>query len=143
MIVAEVAERKTVEVMFVRGVAERTVIGVMRSFNANPPARPHQAMELFHRPDNVGQMFDNVDSSEAIKGSVGEGIRKAVQIADHVGGARRVQIDTDRAWILADAATDVEDSWPILRKRPQLEMPADAGEPANDRATRVAGNILR
>jgi hypothetical protein len=35
----------------------------MRRLDPDASARPDQAMELFHGPDHIGEMFDHVDGA--------------------------------------------------------------------------------
>ncbi len=110
MVFAEGAERKTVEVLFVRRVAERAVIGVVRRFDADAAAGLHQPVEFLHGPDDIAQMLDYVDRTQAVEGAVGERIGEPVEIADDVGRAGRVDVDTNGALVLANAAADIQRS---------------------------------
>jgi hypothetical protein len=110
MVVAEVAEGEAVQVVLVGGVAEGAEIGVMRGFDAHASARLHQTVELFHGANDVGEMFDDVDGAQAVKGAVGERVGEVVKFADHVGGTGGVEVDAEGARVLANAAADVESS---------------------------------
>jgi imidazolonepropionase-like amidohydrolase len=92
------------------GVAERTVIGVVRCLDSDTAAGAYEAMEFLHGADNVGNVFDNVDGAEMVEGAVAERVREGIEIAENVGGAGGVGIDADRAGVFADAAADVESS---------------------------------
>ena len=108
MFVSEVFEREAVEVVLVGGVAERTVIGVVGGFDANEATWFYEAVELLHRTDHVCQMLDDVDRPQLVERAVRQGVREPVQIANNVGCARRINVDADGAWILANSAADVE-----------------------------------
>ena len=137
MVLAEVPERKAGQVMFVGWIAEGAEIRVVRSLDTNAPARPDQAVELFHCPDHVRQMFNDMDGSQLVKAAVAERIREAVQLADDVGGTRRIAVDPDRTWVFANPAADVKRSQEARRS----EMPAQATIGPFDGLLKIVGTI--
>jgi len=124
--------------MLVRGIAERTVVRIVRGYDPNHPPVLHQTVELLHRADYIVHMLDDVNRAEMIERSVGERIRESIQIADYVRGARRIRIDADRTRIFADTATDVQRHF-------GLKMPAHSRESPGERADKelaVLGRTL-
>jgi hypothetical protein len=117
VVLAEIAERKAVQVAAVGGIAKRAEVGVVRRLDAHRAARPHQAVELFHGADDVRHVFDHVDGQQPVEGVIRKRIGKVVQIAKHVGAAGGIPIDTDGSGLLMNPAADVQDSrfgrkWP-------------------------------
>jgi len=110
VILAEVAEGEAVEVVFVGGVAERAVVGVMGRFDADAATGTDEAVKFLHGADDVCEVLDDVDGAEVIESAVGKGVREMVEVAEDVGGAGGVEIDADCAGEFADAAADVESS---------------------------------
>src|SRR5580692_6785636 len=55
-------------------------------------------------------MFDDVDRSQLVESAVRQRVREPVEIANNVGCARRIDVDADRAWILANTAADIQNS---------------------------------
>src|SRR5712691_8208054 len=93
-----------------RGVAEAAEVGVVRGLDAHRAAGARQAVELLHGSDYVVHMLDHMDRKHAVEAVIAEWIRGAIQIAQHVGAARRVAVDADGAGPLIDAAADVQRS---------------------------------
>ena len=110
IVCAEVAKRETVQVVLVGGIAERTVVGVVRGLDSDAAAGYDEAVKFFHGADYVGHVLDDVNGAQAPEGAVGEGIREAVEIAEDVGGAGRVEIDSDGTGKLPNATTNVKRS---------------------------------
>ena len=105
---AEIAERETVEVPAVGGIAERTEVGVVRRDDERLAAGTQQAVEFLHGLDYVGDMLDHMNGLQFIEDRVAERVGKTVEVADYVGVAGQVPVNPDRARIFADAAADVE-----------------------------------
>ena len=78
VVLAEVAKAETVQVMLVRGVAERTVVGVMRCFDVDAAARFDQPVKLLHGLDYVSHVLDYMDGAQAIEAMGLKRIREAV-----------------------------------------------------------------
>ena len=104
--------------LFVRGVAEGAEIGIVRRFDAHAATCADESMKFFHRTNDIAQVFNHVNRAELVEGAIGKRIGKPIQIADHIGGSRAIDIDSDCAGILFHAAADIENplSWllPIL-----------------------------
>src|SRR4051794_12913384 len=96
--------------MLVGRVAEGAEIGIVRRFDPYTPPQPDEAVKLFHRANDVGEVLDHMNSTQAVEGTIGERVGKTVQIADEVGGAGGVDVNADGVRKLADAAADVERS---------------------------------
>src|SRR5579884_3683485 len=111
--------------MLVGRVAEGAVVSVMRRFNAHPPARPHQPVKLLHRAHHVRYMLDHMNGAQRVKRSIGERIRKTIEIADHVRRRIAVHVNPDRPRIFVDPAADVKHSQ-LLRSRKQSSSVAIA-----------------
>lgn len=90
-------------------VAERTEVGIVRRGDVDRSSGPKQPVKFFHRPENVGDVFNHVNSSNAVEGSIGKRVWKSVQIAEHIGSCARNPIDSDGARILVYTTADVED----------------------------------
>jgi len=110
VVLAKVAEGEAVEVVFVGGVAEGAVVGIVWGFDADAASGADQAVEFFHGADDVCEVFYDVDGAEVIEGAVGEGVREMVEVAEDVGGAGGIEVDADCAGEFADSAADVEGS---------------------------------
>ncbi len=106
----EVTEGEAVEVVFVRGIAERTVVGVVGRLDADGATGADEAVKLLHSSHDVGDVFDDVDGAQAIESAVGKGVGEAVEVAEDVGVAGGIKIDSERPGELFDTAADVEDS---------------------------------
>ena len=78
VIFTKVAKAEAVQVVLVRGVAERTVVGVMRGFDVDAAAWLNQPVKLFHGLDDICDMFDHVDGAQAIEAMGLKRIREAV-----------------------------------------------------------------
>ena len=87
----------------------------MRSGDVHLTTCPEQAVELFHRAYHIADVLDHMDGADIVKRSVGEGIREAVQVAQHVRAGACNAIYTDRAGILLYTAADVEDARSFAR----------------------------
>ena len=60
MVVPEIAHRKAVQVPPMGGIAERTEVRVMGRDDDSPAIRRQEAVELFHCPYYIGDMFNNM-----------------------------------------------------------------------------------
>ncbi|HWE52383.1 MAG TPA: hypothetical protein VG273_21485 [Bryobacteraceae bacterium] len=67
----------------------------MRSLDPHPATWLDEAMELLHTADHVTQVLDHVNGAESVETAVRERIGKAVEIADNVGCARGIDVDSD------------------------------------------------
>src|SRR4051794_28576997 len=94
--------------MLMGRVAEGAEVSVMRRLEADGAAGAHEAMELFHGADHVVHMFNDVDGGEAIEGTVGEGVRKPVELDEHVGAAGGIPVYSNGTGLLVNPAADVE-----------------------------------
>jgi len=108
MIFAKVAQGKTVQMPLVGRIAERTEIGVMGSDDQHAPTGLEQPMEFLYRPDDVGDMFDQVDRTDFTKARVLKREREVIEIRDHVGIGVNVPINSDCTRILLDSTTHVK-----------------------------------
>jgi len=117
VVVAEVAEGKTGEVMFVGGVAEGTEVGVMGRLDENPPARLEQTVEFFHGADDVSQMLHDMNGAHGCKRPVAKRVRKLIEVAQHIGSAGGVAVNAEGIRIFADTAANVENFQSTLRAR--------------------------
>ena len=108
MVFAEVAKREAVEVMFVGGVSERAVVGVMGGLDPDTASWAHQPMEFLHGADHVGNVLDDVDSLQGVKRGIAKRVGKTVEVAEDIGAGGRVAVYADRPGKFVDAATDVE-----------------------------------
>ena len=93
-----------------RGIAEGTVIRVMRRGDENGAARFGDAMKFFHGGDDVRDVFDDVLGAELVEGIVAEGQAAMVQMAEHIGGGGRIHIEADGAGIFCRPAAYVENA---------------------------------
>ena len=108
---AEIAERETVQVPTMSGIAKRTEIRVMRRNNEHLAAGSRKAVKLLHRANHVGDMLDDVNRPDFVERIVAERIGKMIEFAQNIRLDARNAIDSDRAWIFVDAAADVEHAW--------------------------------
>ena len=90
------------------GIAERAEIGVVRRDDEHLTARADQSMKLFHAADDVRDVLDHVHSLQRVERRIAERVRDAIEIAQDVGAAGGIAIDTDRALPFVDPAADVE-----------------------------------
>ena len=111
VIFSEIAERVAGEVVLVRGVAERTEVGVMGSFDAHESPRADEAMKFLHGADDVGDVLDDVYGVEFVEGVVREGVWEMVQGADDIGGAGGVSVYSYGPVAFLEAAPYVENSF--------------------------------
>src|SRR5262245_37062727 len=102
------------------GIAERTEVGVVRGFDPHRAAGADEPMELLHRADHVGQVFDHVDGGDAIERAVAERVREAVEIGEDVGAARGIAVEAESARLLVNPAADVEDSQAVWAVSPHF-----------------------
>src|SRR5579872_244875 len=92
----------------VRRVAEGAEVGVVGRDDQQPTAGAQQAVELFHRPNDVRDVFDDVNGADGIESAIAQGIGKMVEIGEDIGPGIGIAIDADRAGVLVDPTTDVE-----------------------------------
>src|SRR5579862_8025279 len=82
----------------------------MRRLDMNDPARADDAVELLDGSDYVGKMLDDMNGAQLIEGVIAERIRQPVELAQHIGAAGGIPVDTNRSGKFVDPAADVEDS---------------------------------
>jgi len=90
------------------GIAEGAEIGVVRRDDDHLAAGSDQAMKLLHAADDVRDVLDHVHGLQRVERRIAERVRDVVEVAQYVGAAGGIAIDTDRAWTLVDPAADVE-----------------------------------
>ena len=92
----------------VRGVAERAEVGVVRRFDHDPGAGLSDAVELFDRADDIGDVLDDVDEPDLREDAVAERQLAGIDVGDDVGSGVRIAVDPDgvRAFVLT--TTDVK-----------------------------------
>ena len=105
---AEVAEREAVEVPAMGGVAEGAEVGVVRRYQEDAPGWADDAMEFLHGANDIGHVLDDMDGAQGVEGVIAERIRKTVEVAEDIGAAAWVAIDSDGAGMFMDAAPDVQ-----------------------------------
>ena len=62
----------------------------------NAAARFNQPVKLFHRLDNIIDVFNNVNGAQAIEAVGGERVREAVEIGQYIRAGVRIVVQTDR-----------------------------------------------
>ncbi len=90
-------------------VAKGAEIGVVRSDDDRAAARCEETVELLHRANHVGYVFDDMDCPHFAKRAVSEWKRVLVEIRNYIGASMLVTIDSDRARILVNSAAHIED----------------------------------
>ena len=76
----------------VSGIAKGAEVGVVGRNDHEDAARFEQAVKLFHRPDHIGHVFDDVCGPDLAEGVVTERKWKMIQVCDHVGPGMRITI---------------------------------------------------
>ncbi len=89
-------------------IAERTEIGVVRGLDPHPATGSYQAVKLLHRPDYIGHMLNHMNSPEVVERTVRERVRKAVEVANHIGGRCNVPVDPNGPGVFPNTTADVE-----------------------------------
>ena len=92
------------------GIAERTVIRVVRRGDEDGAAGFGDAVKFFHGGDDVRDVFDDVFGAELVEGIIAEGQAAMVQMAEHVGGGGRIHVEADGAGIFCRTAAYVENA---------------------------------
>ena len=92
------------------GIAERSVIGVMRRDDQDRPARAGDPVQLSHRCQHVAHVFDQVQRANRIERIVAERQVPLIQMANHVRRGIRIHIDADRTRILLRTAANVQNA---------------------------------
>jgi hypothetical protein len=82
----------------------------MRSDDTDSAAGARQAVELFHGADDIIHVLDDMKREDTVEAVVGEWVGSAVEVAEDVGAARRVAVNTNRARLLVPTAADVQNS---------------------------------
>jgi hypothetical protein len=67
-------------------------------------------------------VLDDVDGVQGVERGVAEGVRKPIQVAENVGTASGVPVDSDSARQFIDAASDVENSHGLTMAGQQLPV---------------------
>ncbi len=101
----------------VRRIAKRAEIRVVRCHNGNAPAWRKQPVDLFHGPDHIRNVFNDMDSSNLAERAVVEREREMIEISDDVSLRIRVAIDADGARIFVNPAANVEDQCSRIRRQ--------------------------
>jgi len=115
MVRAKIAEAETIQMMLVGGIAERAVVGVVRRFDMNAPARPYQTVKLFHRLDYIGDVFNDVNGTEPVETMCLKGVREPVQIGQNVRPAGRIVVQSNCPWKFIDTAANVKDQDKLMK----------------------------
>ena len=88
-------------------------------------ARLADAVQLFHRPHDVGQMLDDIAAENAVEPTVGDWPGESFQIMDDIDPGERTVVDAGGCFRSADfVAADIEDlkrhSGPMVNCLPQI-----------------------
>src|SRR3981081_1901081 len=94
-----------------RGVAKRTEVRVVWSDQVNSAARARDAMQLFHRFHDVGDVLDQVQRANLVERVIGEGQPSGVHITQNIGGGVAIFVDADGPGKFLLPAADVEYAW--------------------------------
>ena len=106
---AEVAERKTIEMPAMRGITKGAEVRVMRRDDYGTAARRKQTVKLFYGAHHVRDMLDQVDRSNLNERAIAKRKGIVIQVSDYIGTSVEVPIDPNRARILVDPAAYIED----------------------------------
>ena len=68
-------------------VAKRAEIGIVGSLNSHRSAGPQEAVELFHGPNHIRSVLDDVNGQNMVEGVIPKRQAAIVQIANDVGRA--------------------------------------------------------
>ena len=74
----------------------------MRGRQADPPARAGQPVKLLHRPQDIGDVLDDVDRLHGVEGVVPERVGEVVEIAStsaRLRGFRSIPIEPGSLFI--------------------------------------------
>lgn len=88
MILAEMTQRKAVQVPAMGRIAKRAEIGVVRRHDDQQPARSEQPVEILHCPHDARDVLDHMRAADFIERAIGKGQGRLVKVRDHVGAAR-------------------------------------------------------
>jgi hypothetical protein len=88
-------------------------IGVVRRHDNESAAWRKQAVEFFHRPNHVRNVFNDMNRPNLLEGGIAEGKRIVVQICQNIRLGVGVTVNSDRAGIFVHAAPDIENGKPI------------------------------
>lgn len=91
-------------------VAKARKIGIVRRDDKHLATWPDDPVELFHRLDDVRDVFDYVDSLQPVKSTVTKRIRESIKLDQNIRPRGRITVDPDGAGQLIDSAADVENS---------------------------------
>ena len=91
------------------GVAEGTVIGIVRRDDESPTARRKQPMEFFHQANHVTDVLNYMNRPDFPERIIPQWEWKLIKIREDVGAGIGVSIEADRARVLINTAPDIED----------------------------------
>src|SRR5271169_7219454 len=106
----KIQKRIGVQVPAMGGIAERTVIRVVRGGDEDGAAGFGDTVKFFHGGDDVRDVFDDVFGAELVEGIVAEGQAAAVQMAEDIGGGGWIHIEADGAGIFCRPTAYVENA---------------------------------
>ena len=110
VVVAEVAERKAVQVPTVSRVTEGAEVGVVRRNDDHLATVGQQTVCFFHHADDIANVLNDMDGADLPEGAVAKRIMEVVEVGNHVSGCIGVAIKADRAGEFVTAAADIEDA---------------------------------
>jgi hypothetical protein len=112
MILTKVAERKTIQVPAVAGIAKRAEIGVVRRYDDGASAGCKQPVKFFDGAYHVRDMLDHVDGADFAERAVTERKGEMIQAGDYVSPGMGITVEADCAWMLVEAAPYVK-NWKL------------------------------
>src|SRR5262245_19965171 len=116
MILAEIAKAETVEVVFMSWIAEGAEVRIVRRLDPHRAPAAHQPVKFLHAADHVVDVLDHMDRRQPVERTVGEGVRKAVQVRQDIGAARGIPVQPDRSGLFMNPAADVKNSQAASRR---------------------------
>ncbi len=115
MVFPEIAKAEAIQVVFMSGVAEGTVVGIVRRLDMDASTRADQPVKFFHRFDDIGYMFNDMDCPQAIEAVSFERVREPVKIRQYVRTAGRVVVQSYCPRIFIDSAANVKDQGKLMK----------------------------
>ena len=106
----KIQKRIGVQVPAMRGVAERTVIRVVRRGDEDGAAGFGYAMKFLHGGDDVRDVLDDVFGAELVERIIAEGQAAMVEMAEDIGGGGWIHIEADGAGIFCRPTAYVENA---------------------------------
>src|SRR4029079_18430401 len=80
--IAKIAQRETVQMPAVGGIAEGTEVSVVRRDDQGFATGAQQAVELLHGFDYVGDMLDHMNGLQFVEGRAAERVGKTVEVTE-------------------------------------------------------------